>query len=84
MDTLLFEHFKINQTVIQSIDPMCFTYHLSLILFLCTGLALNAQIRVAERPMTKQGLTGMRTAAGRGQARNSFQHVSVFILSLID
>jgi len=44
--------------------------------FLCTVLALNAQIRVAERPMTKQGLTGMRTAAGRGQARNSYQHVS--------
>ncbi|KAJ7358819.1 hypothetical protein OS493_021607 [Desmophyllum pertusum] len=31
------------------------------------GGALNSQIRVAERPMTKQGLTGMRTAAGRGQ-----------------
>lgn len=44
--------------------------------FLCTVLVLNAQIRVAERPMTKQGLTGMRTAAGRGQARNSYQHVS--------
>ena len=39
---------------------------LSLILFLRTVLALNAQIRVAERPMTKQGLTGMKTAAGRG------------------
>ena len=36
------------------------------LLFLSTVLALNAQIRVAERPMTKQGLTGMRTAAGRG------------------
>lgn len=33
------------------------------------GGALNAQIRVAERPMTKQGLTGMRTAAGRGPQR---------------
>lgn len=29
--------------------------------------ALNAQIRVADRPMTKQGLTGMKTAAGRGE-----------------
>lgn len=33
------------------------------------GGALNAQIRVAERPMTKQGLTGMRTSAGRGPQR---------------
>lgn len=33
------------------------------------GGALNAQIRVAERPMTKQGLTGMRTATGRGPQR---------------
>ena len=32
--------------------------------------ALNAQIRVADRPMTKQGLTGMRTAAGRGKNIN--------------
>ncbi|XP_066015266.1 intraflagellar transport protein 74 homolog isoform X2 [Pocillopora verrucosa] len=33
------------------------------------GGALNAQIRVAERPMTKQGLTGMKTSAGRGPQR---------------
>lgn len=33
------------------------------------GRALNAQIRVAERPMTKQGLTGMKTSAGRGPQR---------------
>ena len=32
--------------------------------------ALNAQIRVADRPMTKQGLTGMKTAAGRGENIN--------------
>lgn len=42
------------------------------LLFLCSFLALNAQIRVAERPMTKQGLTGMRTAAGRGETHSSF------------
>ena len=33
-------------------------------------IALNAQIRVADRPMTKQGLTGMKTAAGRGKNIN--------------
>ncbi|XP_078353476.1 intraflagellar transport protein 74 homolog [Oculina patagonica] len=36
------------------------------------GGALNAQIRVAERPMTKQGLTGMKTAAGRGPQRTIY------------
>lgn len=36
------------------------------------GGALNAQIRVADRPMTKQGLTGMKTAAGRGPQRTIY------------
>ena len=45
---------------------MFYMLFVSNLLFLCTGLALNAQIRVAERPMTKQGLIGVKTAAGRG------------------
>lgn len=44
------------------------TFFTSLLL---TLIALNAQIRVADRPMTKQGLTGMKTAAGRGKNINS-------------
>jgi len=36
------------------------------------GGALNAQIRVADRPMTKQGLTGMKTSAGRGPQRTIY------------
>ena len=36
-------------------------------------IALNAQIRVADRPMTKQGLTGMKTAAGRGKSINLYR-----------
>ena len=38
--------------------------------FLCVFIALNSQIRVADRPMTKQGLTGIKTSAGRGINNN--------------
>ncbi|XP_074611284.1 intraflagellar transport protein 74 homolog isoform X2 [Acropora palmata] len=34
--------------------------------------ALNSQIRVADRPMTKQGLTGIKTSAGRGPQRTIY------------
>ena len=39
---------------------------LSMLSFCFSLIALNSQIRVADRPMTKQGLTGMKTSAGRG------------------
>ncbi|KAK2555052.1 Intraflagellar transport protein 74-like protein [Acropora cervicornis] len=39
-------------------------------------LALNSQIRVADRPMTKQGLTGIKTSAGRAKITDLATEIS--------
>ena len=46
--------------------------------------ALNAQVTVAERPMTQQGLGGMKTAAGRGSyVYNSILNICILRYELV-
>ncbi|KAK2157503.1 hypothetical protein LSH36_190g05020 [Paralvinella palmiformis] len=42
------------------------------------GMSLTAQVHVADRPMTQQGLGGLKTAAGRGPQRQ-IQDKSYFL-----
>ena len=43
-----------------------------------TGIGLQTPVSVADRPVTQQGLSGMRTGTGRGPQRQ-FQDKSYFM-----